>query len=94
MQVLRLMGWLFGMFLKNRIDEIGEKLASYPQVSHCYKRPIYPDWQYNLFSMIHARTFEAAEKIAEELANNVSISNYRILFSSREFKKERVRYFV
>ena len=79
---------------ENRIDEIGEKLASYPQVSHCYKRPIYPDWQYNLFSMIHARTFEAAEKIAEELANNVSISNYRILFSSREFKKERVRYFV
>ena len=79
---------------EKRIDEIGEKLASYPQVSHCYKRPIYPDWQYNLFSMIHARTFEAAEKIAEELANNVSISNYRILFSSREFKKERVRYFV
>src|ERR671938_542673 len=46
------------------IDEIGYKLASFPQVSHCYRRPIYQDWQFNLFSMIHARTSEAAEKIA------------------------------
>ena len=79
---------------EDRIDAIGEKLASYPQVSHCYKRPVYHDWKFNLFSMIHARTFEAAEKIAVELAKNVSISDYKILFSSREFKKERVRYFV
>jgi siroheme decarboxylase len=79
---------------EDKIDEVGYKLASFPQVSHCYRRPVYPDWQFNLFSMIHARTIEAAKKIAIELSNFVGINDYRILFSSREFKKERIKYFV
>jgi len=76
-----------------KIDEVGKKLAAFPQVSHCYRRPIYPDWQFNLFSMIHARTVEAAEKIAVQMSESIGINDYMILFSSREFKKERVKYF-
>ncbi|MGN6630125.1 MAG: siroheme decarboxylase subunit alpha [Candidatus Nitrosocosmicus sp.] len=78
---------------EEKIDEKGLKIASFPQVSHCYRRPIYPDWEFNVFSMIHARTMDAAEKIAKEISSVTGIENYRILFSSREFKKERVRYF-
>jgi DNA-binding Lrp family transcriptional regulator len=78
---------------EKKVDEIGYKLAAFPQVSHCYRRPIYPDWQFNLFSMIHARTLESAEKIANEISETVGIKDYRILFSLREFKKERVKYF-
>lgn len=76
-----------------QVDVIGKKLAGYAQVSHCYRRPRYPDWEYNLFSMIHSRTIDAAEKIAKEISETIKISNYKILFSTREFKKERVRYF-
>jgi len=78
---------------EEKIDNIGNTLASFPQISHCYRRPIYPDWQFNLFSMIHARTLEAAEKIAAEMSETVGIKDYKILFSLREFKKERVKYF-
>jgi siroheme decarboxylase len=78
---------------EENIDEIGYKLASFPQVSHCYRRPVYQDWRFNLFSMIHARTSESAEKIAAEISEIVGIKDYKILFSLREFKKERVRYF-
>jgi siroheme decarboxylase len=78
---------------EEKVDEKGLKIASFPQVSHCYRRPVYPDWEFNLFSMIHARTIEAAEKIAKEISTVIGIENYKILFSSREFKKERVRYF-
>lgn len=77
----------------NIIDKIGFKLATFSQVSHCYRRPTYPDWEFNLFSMIHARSFDSAEKIAKEMSNITRIYNYKILFSSREFKKERVKYF-
>lgn len=77
----------------NIIDKIGFKLATFSQVSHCYRRPTYPDWEFNLFSMIHARSFDSAEKIAKEISNTIRIYNYKILFSSREFKKERVKYF-
>src|SRR5262249_3433385 len=78
----------------DRVDHVGYKLASFPQVSHCYRRPVYPDWEFNLFSMIHARTFKSAEKIAREISNSIGINEYKILFSSREFKKVRVKYFV
>ena len=78
---------------EEKVDDKGLKIASFPQVSHCYRRPVYPDWEFNLFSMIHARTIEAAEKIAKEISSVIGIDNYKILFSSREFKKERVRYF-
>lgn len=87
-------GMIVWMVPDDKIDEAGYKLASFPQVSHCYRRPVYPDWPFSLFSMIHARTVEAANKIAVELSNFVGINEYRILFSSREFKKERVKYFV
>jgi len=40
----------------DRVEEIGRRFASYPQVTHCYQRPTYPDWPYNVFTMIHART--------------------------------------
>jgi hypothetical protein len=44
--------------------------------------------------MVHARSLEAAENMAVEMSKQIGISDYRILFSSREFKKERVKYFV
>jgi DNA-binding Lrp family transcriptional regulator len=79
---------------EDRIDDVGFKLAAFPQVSHCYRRPVYPDWRFNLFSMVHARSLEAAEKMAVEMSATIGIEDYQILFSSREFKKERVKYFV
>jgi DNA-binding Lrp family transcriptional regulator len=78
---------------EDRIDEAGYKLAAFPQVSHCYRRPVYPDWRFNLFSMVHARTLQAAEKMAQEMSKEIGVDDYQILFSSREFKKERVKYF-
>lgn len=79
---------------EDRIDDVGSKLAAFPQVSHCYRRPVYPDWRFNLFSMVHARTLQAAENMAVEMSETIGIKDYQILFSSREFKKERVKYFV
>lgn len=79
---------------EENIDEVGFKLAAFPQVSHCYRRPVYSDWRFNLFSMIHARSLDAAEKMAVEMSGTIGVKDYQILFSSREFKKERVKYFV
>jgi len=78
----------------DKIDEVGSKLGAFPQVSHCYQRPVYQDWQYNVFSMIHCRSQEDAENMAKEIQKQIGVDDYRILFSSREFKKTRVEYFV
>jgi DNA-binding Lrp family transcriptional regulator len=77
-----------------RIEEVGEILGAFPQVSHCYQRPSYQDWQYNVFSMVHCKSIPEAEDVAKEIQQQIKVDDYRILFSSREFKKTRVEYFT
>jgi len=79
---------------EDKISEVGEKLGSFPQVSHCYERPTYSDWPYNVFSMIHCKTHVEANEMAKTIQDQINVDEYRILFSSREFKKTRVEYFV
>ena len=79
---------------EGKISDVGSKLGSFPQVSHCYERPTYPDWPYNVFSMIHCKTHDEAYEMAKTIQDQIHVDDYRILFSSREFKKTRVEYFV
>ncbi|MFQ6015564.1 MAG: AsnC family transcriptional regulator [Anaerolineae bacterium] len=79
---------------EEQIGEVGRTAASFPQVSHCYQRPTYPDWPYNLFTMIHARSKEECEGIAEEISEQTGIDDYIILYSTKEYKKTRVKYFI
>ena len=82
---------------EDKVDEAGRIAAGWSTVSHCYRRPIYPDWQYNFFSMVHARSRENAEEIGRQIAAELrplGVTEYVILFSTKEFKKDRVRYFV
>ncbi len=76
-----------------RISECGPIMANFRAVSHCYQRPTYPDWPYALFSMIHAKTEEACFEAAREISEATKLTEYAVLFSLREFKKSRVRYF-
>lgn len=77
-----------------RIEEVGAKLGAFPQISHCYQRPVYPDWPYSVFSMVHCKSIADAEDMAKQIQKQVNVDDYKILFSSREFKKTRVEYFV
>lgn len=77
-----------------RISEVGEKLGAFPQVSHCYQRPVYPDWPYNVFSMIHCKSETEAAEMAKTIQSQINVDEYKILFSAKEFKKIRVEYFV
>ena len=79
---------------ENRIEGIGRLAATYPQVSHCYQRPPHPpDWPYTLFTMVHGRARTEVEAVAEDIAAASGIRDYVILYSIREYKKERVKYF-
>jgi DNA-binding Lrp family transcriptional regulator len=75
----------------DKVEEIGAIMAGFAEVTHCYERPRYPDWKYNLFTMVHAYSREECEKIAKEISLATGIKDYSILFSEREFKKTGVR---
>jgi len=77
-----------------RIEEVGWLAAAYSEVSHCYQRPACPPrWPYSLFTMIHGRTEDEVEAVATRIADEAGLDRYEILYSTREFKKERVKYF-
>lgn len=77
-----------------RILEFGTFVAGYRNVSHCYQRPVYEDWPYSVFSMIHAPRAEGVEEIAQAIANETGITDHRVLYSSTEYKKIRLPYFT
>jgi DNA-binding Lrp family transcriptional regulator len=79
---------------EEQLPDLGYRLASYPQVSHCFQRPVYPDWPYNIFSMVHARSRRGCREIAREMSDDIRISDYVTLYSTKEYKKKRVRYHV
>jgi len=78
---------------ENNAQAIGKEAAAYSAVSHCYLRPKYENWPYNLFTMIHGKTKEETQGVIDNIANSIEHDSYMPLYSSREFKKVRIDYF-
>ncbi len=75
-------------------EEIGKKAAEFSAVSHCYLRPKYENWPYNLFTMVHGKTTEETNAIIESIAEEIAHKQKRPLYSTREFKKVRIKYYT
>jgi DNA-binding Lrp family transcriptional regulator len=75
-------------------EDIGKKVATFSAVSHCYLRPKYPNWPYNLFTMIHGKTTEETNSIVEDMAKEIEFKSKMLLYSTKEFKKQRIIYFT
>ncbi len=74
-------------------DEIGSIASHFSAVSHCYLRPVFESWKYNLFTMIHANSEKELENIIEMMGNEIASKSNFILHSIKEFKKVRIIYF-
>ena len=77
-----------------RSVEVGNLMAQSRWVTHCYERPTFPDWKYTHFTMIHATSDKQCEEVASEISSLTGITDYSLIYSTREYKKTRVRYFV
>jgi len=78
---------------QDRGEEIGREMAEFSAVSHCYLRPSYPNWPYNLFAMVHAKTQDECDTLIAQMAKESGLTEYGKLYSTREFKKQRLVYF-
>lgn len=76
------------------VEEAGNKASEYNAVSHCYQRPVYEDWPYSLFAMTHGTSKKECEEIIKEIANEIGAIDSLVLYSTKEYKKERVKYFL
>jgi DNA-binding Lrp family transcriptional regulator len=78
---------------EDRIDDVGQKMASFQQVSHCYRRNPTESWPYNLYTMVHANDEQACREIARKMSQAASVKDYSLLFSREELKKTSMVYF-
>ncbi len=74
----------------NIVDTLASRIVQNPRVTLCYRRPRrIPQWPYNLFCMIHAKTRAEALATIEDLnaLGELALFNQAVLFSTRCFKQ-------
>jgi DNA-binding Lrp family transcriptional regulator len=79
---------------EDRLEDLGPQMAGFAAVSHCYRRPTYDDWPYSVFTMVHGRSARDCEATIAAISSETGIDEYCLLWSIKEYKKVRVRYFT
>ncbi len=82
------------MICFNAPSEAGDVLASKPYISHCYERPAFEGFPYNLYAMMHAQSAEALENFIADAAQSIQNPDYAVLHSVKELKKTSFQFFV
>jgi len=84
-----MVGWTVSPAL---VESVGQLMAARREISHCYERKTNPEWRYNLFTMIHSQTKEGCQEVVRELSAENGLTDYVMLYSTREIKKTRIKY--
>lgn len=77
----------------DQVDRVGVALASFAEVTHCYRRPTWPDWPYNLYAMIHCRSDQQCQDLIDRMKTATDMADMLAVHSTREYKKVRLQYF-
>ncbi|MBP8894812.1 MAG: Lrp/AsnC family transcriptional regulator [Ottowia sp.] len=77
------------------IDGFGERLATQPGVTLCYRRERAEGWRYNLYCMVHGRSRDETLALLHAAIAGAGLQHEprQILFSRRRFKQTGARYF-
>jgi DNA-binding Lrp family transcriptional regulator len=77
----------------HKVQAFVDHAVTYRAISHCYERVTYPDWPYNMYTMIHGKSQDMTQEIIDDLSSTFAITSYEVLYSGKEYKKQRVDYF-
>ena len=78
---------------EEKCDSMGQKLATFEFISHCYRRPTTPDWPYQIFTVVHARNEEDLQAKVEQLETAIEYIDWKILRTEEKLKKASLQYF-
>jgi len=77
---------------QDRVIRVGEELARFKVVSHCYKRGTFEGWPYNLFAMMHGKSFGDIQRVIDRFVEAEKVDLYELLPTKAELKKQPVKY--
>jgi DNA-binding Lrp family transcriptional regulator len=75
------------------VDDVAAKMSQNKSVSHCYLRPVYDDWPYNLYTIVHGRSVDECESVINDIAIDTGVDEKKALYPTREYKKARINLF-
>ena len=73
-------------------ETVGNILASFAEITHCYERTPPFAGKYNIFTMIHLKD-NGYNSLLARLSSATGIEDYLVLASKEEFKKSSMEYF-
>ena len=76
----------------DKCEAVGQTLASFREVTHCYERIPPFEGKYTIFTMVHFRGGEQ-ESMLQKLSREVGIQDFKVLISKEEYKKSSMEYF-
>jgi DNA-binding Lrp family transcriptional regulator len=79
---------------ENKIDDIARYLIEFPFVTLCYQRPALPEWNYNLYGMIHGKDRNAVLAQIARINSHPQMQTFQhqVLFSRKCFKQRGAIY--
>lgn len=78
---------------EERVEKTGTIMATFQEITHCYRRDPAPGWKYNLYTMVHASNEDECYEIVKKISKAVGEDEYELLFSRKELKKTSMKYF-
>ena len=74
-------------------QRVGELFAGFERVTHCYLRPTFRDWPFNLYTMIHGADRKEVDNLISEMSAASGVEQYHTVYSIKEWKKTSMKYF-
>jgi DNA-binding Lrp family transcriptional regulator len=75
------------------VELFGRTAAQISAVSHCYERPRFEGFPYNVYTMIHGASRSDCELVAKTISEATGVTDYKLLYTTTEFKKSSPTYF-
>ena len=60
---------------EERIDEFEAVIQDLTEVSHGYERMSYPEWRYNVYTMIHGHSKDECLSVVERISGAINIKS-------------------
>ena len=78
---------------ESEVESVGRIMATFQEITHCYRRNPAPGWEYNMYTMVHAANEAECYEAVNRISKAVNQDNYTLLFSKKELKKTSMKYF-
>lgn len=75
------------------MQEVGRRVSQCPEVTHCYERPMFESFPFNLFAMIHTTSWQDTQALFQRISDDCGLSGGQLLLSVQEYKKTSMQFF-